>query len=78
MRDYDDSRRRTRRSYDDSDDFFRNFDNEETNIRALALVDQLLSSMKPKDTRRPLLYQDIPHSSFRFLIWSVKGRIGKK
>ena len=57
MRDYDDSRRRTRRSYDDSDDFFRNFDNEETNIRALALVDQLLSSMKPKDTRRPLLYQ---------------------
>jgi proteasome-associated ATPase len=56
MRDYDDSRRRSRRSRDDSDDFF-NFDNEETNIRALALIDQLLSSMNPNDTRRPLLYQ---------------------
>ena len=57
MRDYEDPRRRSRRSYDDSDDFFRDFDNEETNIRALALVDQLLNSMNPKDNRRPLLYQ---------------------
>ncbi|HIE30265.1 TPA: AAA family ATPase [Candidatus Poribacteria bacterium] len=57
MRDSEDSRRRSRRSYHDLDDFFRDFDNEETNIRALALVDQLLSSMNPKDKRRPLLYQ---------------------
>jgi proteasome-associated ATPase len=57
MRNYDDSQGRSRRSYDDSNDFFRDFDNEETNIRALALVDQLLSSMNPKDNRRPILYQ---------------------
>jgi len=57
MQDYDDSRKRSRRHRDAEDDFFRDFDNEETNIRALALVDQLLNSINPKDNRRPLLSQ---------------------
>jgi len=58
MRNYDNSRRRSRnRDAAEEDDFFRDFDNEETNIRALALVDQLLNSMNPKDNRRSILYQ---------------------
>lgn len=89
-RNYNDPDERSpRRDHDDaeehSDDLFYTFTRDEVNLQALALVDQLLNSMGPKDKRRSLLFRlkrqlvedELTFREARQMILELEGAIEK-